>query len=123
MLRFTNDEGRANHDPVKHSINVERDFEPEADIRVPEEKSLDVRLDETVAIEVDARDPDFALSAVRLRGDAAGRVVLDERLLKSEHRGQLTPISIHAERARTQGGRRAAVLGRGRRTIARRNRT
>jgi hypothetical protein len=90
VLRFTNDEGRANHDPVKHAINVERDFEPEADIRVPEEKSRDVRLDETVAIEVGARDPDFALSAVRLRGDAAGRVALDERLLKSEHRGQLT---------------------------------
>ena len=33
VLRFTNDEGRANHDPVKHSIVVERDFEPEAAIR------------------------------------------------------------------------------------------
>ena len=26
VLRFTNDEGRANHDPVKHSINVEPRF-------------------------------------------------------------------------------------------------
>ena len=74
MLRFTNDEGRANRDPVKHSIDVEPDYEPEAEIRVPQEKSRDVRLDETVAIEVEARDPDFALAAVRLRGEVAGRV-------------------------------------------------
>lgn len=88
VLRFTNSEGRANRDPVKHSINVERDYEPEAEIRRPQEKALDVRLDEQVAVEVEARDPDFALSAVRLRGEVAGHVVLDEPLLKSEHRGR-----------------------------------
>ena len=42
-----------------------------------------MRLDETVAIEVEARDPDFALSGVRLRGEAAGRAVIDEPLLKA----------------------------------------
>ena len=57
---------------------------------LPKEKSIDVRLDETVAIEVEARDPDFALSAVRLRGEVAGRTVLDESLLKAEHRGRFT---------------------------------
>ncbi len=49
-----------------------------------------MRLDETVAIEVEARDPDFALSTVRLHGEAAGRRVLDESLLKAEHRGRFT---------------------------------
>ena len=73
-----------------------------------------MRLDETVAIEVEARDPDFALSAVRLRGEAAGRVVLDEPLLKSRApRAVHGAISVHAERARTEGGRRGGVLGRG----------
>jgi len=90
VLRFVNDEGRANHDPVKHAIIVDRDFEPEAGIRAPQEKSRDVRLDEVVAIECEARDPDFMLSAVRLRGQTGGRDVLDEKLLKAEHRGQFT---------------------------------
>lgn len=84
VLRFTNEEGRANHDPVKHSIIVERDYEPEAGIRVPQEESLDVRLDQVVAIECEARDPDFALSKVRLRGQTGGRDVLDQQLLKVE---------------------------------------
>jgi hypothetical protein len=88
VLRFTDDDGRTNRDPVKHSIAVERDFDPEASILLPKEKSIDVRLDESVPIEVEARDPDFALSAVRLRGEAAGRPVLDEPLLNGEHRGR-----------------------------------
>ncbi len=90
VLRFTNDDGRANRDPVKHSINVERDYDPEVSVVVPKEKSIDVRLDQTVAIDVEARDPDFALSAVRLRGEVAGREVLDEALLKGERRGKFT---------------------------------
>ena len=50
----------------------------------------EVRLDETVAIEVDAIDPDFALCEVRLHGEVAGRAVLDEPLLSSEHTGHFT---------------------------------
>ncbi len=41
VLRFTNDEGRANHDPVKHSIDVEPDLQPEVAIRLPQEKLRD----------------------------------------------------------------------------------
>src|SRR6185436_11758159 len=47
-------------------------------------------MDETVAIEIEASDPDFKLSAVRLRGEAAGQSVLDESLLKAEHKGRFT---------------------------------
>jgi hypothetical protein len=90
VLRFTNDEGRVNRDPVKHSIAVERDYDPEAAVLLPKEKAIDARLDETVFIEVEARDPDFALSMVRLHGEAAGQSVLDESLLKAEHRGRFT---------------------------------
>ena len=39
VLRFANAEGRANHDPVKYSINVTPDRQPEAEIRAPQEKS------------------------------------------------------------------------------------
>ena len=90
VLRFTNEEGRTNRDPVKHAIAVERDYDPEVSVLLPKEKAIDVRLDETVAIEVEARDPDFALSTVRLHGEAAGQSVLDETLLKAEHRGRFT---------------------------------
>ena len=88
VLRFTNDEGRQNRNPVKHAINVDRDLQPEAEIRLPQEKVRDVRLDEKVAIEVEANDPDFALGAVRLRGETAGQDVLNEPLLNREQSGR-----------------------------------
>jgi hypothetical protein len=87
-VRFTGTDGRGNHDPVKYPIDVLRDYAPEAAILTPAEKTRDVRLDETVTIAVDARDPDFALSEVRLKGDAGGRTVLDEPLLSKEHTGR-----------------------------------
>ncbi|HVT29284.1 MAG TPA: hypothetical protein VHE81_14810 [Lacipirellulaceae bacterium] len=90
VLRFTNEDGRTNRNPVKHSINVERDYDPEVAIVVPKEKSINVRLDQTVALDVEARDPDFALAAVRLRGKVADREVLDEPLLKGERHGKYT---------------------------------
>ncbi|HEX5470249.1 MAG TPA: hypothetical protein VFW73_00090, partial [Lacipirellulaceae bacterium] len=90
VLRFTNEDGRMNRDPVKHAINVERDYDPEVSIVLPKEKSINVRLDQTLPIDVEALDPDFALSAVRLRGEVAGREVLDEALLKGERRGKYT---------------------------------
>jgi hypothetical protein len=81
VLRFMNAERRANINPVKHSIGVDPDYAPEASIEAPREDVLDVRLDETVAIEVEARDPDFAIADVRLHGEVSGRSVVDERLL------------------------------------------
>ena len=89
-LRFKGTDGRSNHDPVKYPIDVLPDHPPEASILAPKEKVRDVRLDETVAIEVDAIDPDFALSEVRLKGEAAGQTVLDESLLGKEHTGRFT---------------------------------
>ena len=89
-LRFKGTDGRSNRDPVKYPIDVLPDYAPEVSILAPKEKVRDVRLDETVAIEVEARDPDFALSEVRLKGDAAGRAVLDESLLSKEQSGRFT---------------------------------
>jgi len=89
VLRFANEEGRPNHSPVKHSIYVEADYSPEAAIVTPREKSRDVRLDETIAIEATASDPDFELSDVRLRGRVLDRDVVNEPLLKPGHKGRL----------------------------------
>jgi hypothetical protein len=90
VLRFTNAQDRSNREPVKHPIVVDPDLQPEATILVPQEKSLDVRLNDSVAIEVEARDPDFALAEVRLLGEVAGRGVIDEPLLVREHAGRFT---------------------------------
>lgn len=90
VLRFTNDDGRANRTPVKHPIEVEPDLSPEAAILRPQEPTLDVRPDDTVPIDVEARDPDFALAEVWLRGEVAGRSVVNERLLSGKHAGRFT---------------------------------
>ncbi|MEX0614241.1 MAG: hypothetical protein WD738_18010 [Pirellulales bacterium] len=90
VLRFTNGAGQGNREPVKYAIQVEPDLGPEASILQPEEKERQVRLDETLAIEVEARDPDFALLEVRLRGEVAGRAVIDQPLLQREHGGRFT---------------------------------
>jgi hypothetical protein len=87
-LRFTDTDGRANRDPVKYPIDVLPDIAPEAAILSPAEKTRDVRLDETVTISVEARDPDFALSEVRLKGEVDGQRVLDEPLLSKEYTGR-----------------------------------
>jgi hypothetical protein len=89
-LRYTSTDGRPNRDPVKFRIDVLRDYSPEVAILSPAEKVRDVRLDETVALEVEARDPDFALADVRLHGEVAGQAVFEERLLASEHAGRFT---------------------------------
>ena len=89
-VRFTGTDDATNRDPVKYPIDVLPDQSPEASILAPAEKVREVRLDETVAIAVEARDPDFALSEVRLKGDVGGRTVLDEPLLSKAHTGRFT---------------------------------
>ncbi len=88
VLRFTNTDGRRNRQPVKHPIDVLPDYAPEVELTEPPERMRDVRLDETLSIGVDARDPDFALSGVRLQGYVGDRQVVDERLLATEHQGR-----------------------------------
>jgi hypothetical protein len=88
VLRFNNEDGRPNRDPVKHPIVVDPDLTPETSVVRPQEKSLDVRLNDTVTIEAEAIDPDFALAEVRLRGEVAGRQVIDEPLLARTHTGR-----------------------------------
>ena len=63
---------------------------PPGELLAPPEKTRDLRLDETVEIEVEARDPDFGLAEVRLRGDVAGRTVVDEPRLTKPHTGRFT---------------------------------
>lgn len=104
VVRLTNSAGRKNREPVQHPIDVLPDYRPEIELLAPQEKVRDVHLNETVTVEVEARDPDFELGEVRLQGEVAGRNVIDVPLLAEEHQGrftgryQLTP-SQHSLRA------------------------
>ena len=87
-LRMKNVEGRRNHQPVQHTIDVFPDYPPEVELRTPSDNTRDVQLNETVVIEVEARDPDFALSDVQLVGEVADNRMLDEKLLPEPRTGR-----------------------------------
>ncbi|HYO24745.1 MAG TPA: hypothetical protein VEQ85_07330 [Lacipirellulaceae bacterium] len=87
-LRFTTPEGRTNEEPVQHRIEVSPDYAPEVRITRPEEPELAVHADDTVLIGVEARDPDYAIGAVRLVGRSGNNdVVLGELLSGAQHAG------------------------------------
>jgi len=88
MLRYTTTEGRKNKLPPKYQIDVTPDYSPEIRLLMPEEEVVDVLIDEQVTIEVEARDPDFAVRQVAILGEVAGEQVLKERLLTKNHTGK-----------------------------------
>ncbi|MEM9186454.1 MAG: hypothetical protein AAGB00_08175 [Planctomycetota bacterium] len=88
VLRFTSTDDRANTDPASYRIEVLPDLPPEATILAPTEPVREVRLDETVVLRVEARDPDFALDSVRVLGESLGDPVFDERLLSERLEGR-----------------------------------
>lgn len=81
VLRLTSSEGRTNSDPASYRIEVTADIPPEATLKAPEEPTRDVRLNEAVIVRLEARDPDFALSRVRILGEVLGERVFDSALL------------------------------------------
>jgi hypothetical protein len=87
VLRFTSTDGQANNDPPQYQIEVLRDLPPEAAIREPEAESIDVGLNQRVRVAIEARDPDYALKRVRLLGEAGGKQVLEQDLLRGDGKG------------------------------------
>lgn len=88
VLRYTTDEGRKNPSPPKYRIHVERDYSPEVELTQPVEELLEVGLNDEVVLEVEARDPDFALHNVAVLGEVAGERVMKESLLSADHTGR-----------------------------------
>ena len=88
VLRYTTDEGRKNPSPPKYRIDVQQDYAPEVELLAPEEQTLDVGLNDEVIVEVEARDPDYAVQKVSLLGEVAGLRVLEELLLDKNHTGR-----------------------------------
>ncbi|TWT86254.1 hypothetical protein Mal64_37940 [Pseudobythopirellula maris] len=87
-LRMTTTDGRENRDPAAYRLEVLPDLAPEASILEPTEPTVDVALNDSVEIVIEARDPDFALASVRLRAELAGEPVLDHKLLKQRRQGR-----------------------------------
>jgi hypothetical protein len=87
VLRYTTTTGRANEDPVQHRIDVTPDYLPEVSIAQPEEAELVVRAGDVVPITVEARDPDFELQNVGLRGVVRDDEALHVDLLNARHAG------------------------------------
>jgi hypothetical protein len=88
VLRFVTALGLTNSDPAQYRIEVTPDYAPEVRITAPEEPELAVRVDETVLIDVEARDSDFALQQVRLVGRAGDDDVELGDVLSKLHEGR-----------------------------------
>jgi len=83
-VRFTNDDGNKSEQPIRHQIDVQRDFPPEVQILAPTERRIEVPENGSRPIEVRGIDPDFGLTRVALIGDVRGKAVLNEELLKDD---------------------------------------
>jgi hypothetical protein len=68
VLRFTTTLGRANRHPPKYRIAVTPDYAPEIRLTGSPEEIVHRSLDKPVTVELEASDPDFALSKVRVVG-------------------------------------------------------
>ncbi|MEQ8836376.1 MAG: hypothetical protein RID07_06180, partial [Lacipirellulaceae bacterium] len=89
-LRMISTEGRENSDPAKYRIEVTPDYAPEVSVVSPKEPEIEVRSDETIRIEAEARDPDFAVSRVSLVGLSGERDIQIGRLLDEDFTGKFT---------------------------------
>ncbi|MGL4514170.1 MAG: hypothetical protein ACRCT8_13850 [Lacipirellulaceae bacterium] len=87
VLRMESTAGERNREPAEYRIETLADLAPEATIVEPQTPTTDVPVDRAVKIVGEARDPDFGLAGVRLRGETAGRAVFDVELLPKPNSG------------------------------------
>ncbi len=88
VLRYETADGNQNRQPPKYQIDVQPDYSPEIQLLLPAEAVLEVALNQEVNFELEARDPDFALSKVILIGKLGEEQVLQAELLARNHTGR-----------------------------------
>lgn len=94
VLQYKTTSGRSSSLPPKYSIDVTPDYAPEVKIIAPVDEEgklveqLDVPLDMPFTVEVEARDPDFALQQVVVLGEVGGKEVLKHDLLTQQQAGK-----------------------------------
>lgn len=100
VLRLRTKAGRVNRDPPKYRIEVTPDYPPEVALTAPEADDVQLAVDASVQLAVEARDVDFALRRVRFVGTARGSKLLLADLLSEDQPGQfagdaeLTPAEL-----------------------------
>lgn len=77
-LRFHNQQGRENPEPIAYGVKVIRDEPPTVDILAPSSAEITVPWDQPIAFEVRAQDPDYALIEVQLVGMRGEKNVFKE---------------------------------------------
>ena len=82
QIRFTNVDGKENLQPIRHQIEVTRDVAPEVQFLAPNRDEIDLPIDRSLAVEVSAHDPDFALARVAVVGQPSGGQPFERSLLE-----------------------------------------
>jgi hypothetical protein len=94
VLQYQTTTGRTSSLPPRYSIDVTPDYAPEIELLTPVDEDgklveqLDVPMDVPFTVEVEARDPDFALTNVVVLGEVGGEQVVRHDLLTKEQTGK-----------------------------------
>ena len=67
-IKATNTLNESNHDPVLYPIRIIQDLPPEIEFGVKSSNAVEVPLDQSIAIELSARDPDYGLTSISIEG-------------------------------------------------------
>ena len=87
QVRFADVDGTVNRRPIRYGIEVIRDLPPQVQLLAPVEEEVRVPLDGAVDIQLQAEDPDFALSKVILCAELDEQRLSIEPLLDETHGG------------------------------------
>ncbi|MGE0606764.1 MAG: hypothetical protein AB7O62_06525 [Pirellulales bacterium] len=88
LIRFTNERGHENPQPVRHTIEIVRDLPPEITFIAPADSQIELPRNGAAAIGVKARDLDYALSRVALQLELRDKPLSTETLLAETHAGE-----------------------------------
>ncbi len=87
LVRMANAEGHENPQPIRYNLEVLRDRPPTVKIVLPESRELQLPLNGSLPIVVQAADPDFALSSVHIYAalaESTSDVLLGAPILQEE---------------------------------------
>ena len=90
QLRIVNRNRQENPQPVRYRVEIVPDEPPVVQILRPAEREVQLPLNRTLALEIQAKDADYALREVVLLGQqAGGKLFLNQKLLKQETSGEV----------------------------------
>ena len=92
QLRIVNRQRQENPHPVRYRVEIVPDEPPRVQIVRPQEQQVRLPLNRSLALEIHARDADYALREVVLLGQLAsggGKLFLNQKLLQDEAPGEV----------------------------------